>query len=322
MTSSEIAQLESELSTVRGLASRDEEALKNSDNPSVDKIFYFSSRKRQLQLENRLFLAKKERAHELISLRLMGNQMDGSIRLKSLIKVVDPLSTLLERSAWKFWDSDGNAERIDEGFSNLIDLRLAAIESGSTELLIIGNTSPDLTGDSALEEGLRNIFKLLSSRNDEFSEHVHAIGLPACKALSTLMETLEKQNLATEISWSSPGDRYSWAGKPQEITRIRSILDDIGEPTVYEETVQGIVQVLSVRSRLEIYRPDTESKMVINYHRSLAEEINELHLGDKREFVVEKTVYPFRVAKKKKDAYSLKSIRLIDLSNANGISAS
>jgi hypothetical protein len=315
MISQDIKQIESDLSIAKKIAQRDETALNTSDTPLVDRIFFSSSKKRQLELEHELFLAKTEKAHELVSVRLIGNQMDGSIRLKSLLKIVEPLNTLIERSAWKFWDKEGNIERIDEGFSNLIDLRLAAVESGSTELLILGNTSPDLTGDSALEEGLKNVFKLLCASNDEFSDTIHDVGLPACKALSTLMDVLEKQHLATELTWFGPSEKFSWEGRPQDITRIRSILDDIGEPTVEEEVFRGIVQVLSVRNRVEIYRPDTESKMVISYHRSLADDINELHLGDQRQFVVEKTIYPFHVAKKKKDAYTLKSIHLINLSD-------
>lgn len=315
MINSNIAELESELSFVRKMAERDEYNISVSENPNVDKIFFASSKKRKLDLEKQLYLAKTEKAHELISLRLMGNQLTGSIRLKSLVKIVEPLTTILEQSAWRFWDKDGKADRLDEKFSNLMDLRLAGIASGSTELIIVGNTSPDLTGDSALEEGLKNIFKLLCASNDEFSECIHEVGMPACTAMSKFMEVMEKQNIAAEFNWRGPDKEYVWSGMPHEITRIRAILAEIGDPVIETEKFKGVVQVLSVRNKVEIYRPDTESKVILHYHRSLADEINELHLGDQRVFVVEKTTYPFRASKKKKDAYTLKSIELVDLSN-------
>ncbi|PCH51966.1 MAG: hypothetical protein COC20_04760 [Cellvibrionales bacterium] len=315
MTSSTIAELELELSTVRAMSKRDEENLSSSENTLVDKIFLSSSKKRQADLEKHLYHAKSERAHELISLRLIGNQLTGSIRLKSLINIIEPLNSFLEQSAWRFWDRDGKAEKLDKKFSNLLDLRLAGIESGSTELLIIGNTSPDLTGDSALEEGLKNIFGLLGSNNESFENHIHSVGMPACRALSTLLERMEKQNVAAEFGWNGPDKNHVWEGRVQEITRIRALLEDLGEPKIETEKFNGIVQVLSIRNKIEIYRPDNETKIVANYHRSFSSEINELHLGDQREFVVEKTVYPFRVAKTKKDAFTLKSINFIDLSS-------
>lgn len=305
MTKTDIEKLESELSFVRKISDRDAESLEASDDPSIDRIFYASSEKRRLDLEKLLHRAKSERAHELISIRLIGNQMTGSIRLKSLVKIVGPLNSLLEYSAWRFWDKEGREDRMDESFSNLIDLRLAGIENGSTELVVVGNTSPDLTGDSALEEGLKNIFGMLASDNEEFGDHIHGVGLPACKSLSKLMTVLEKSNIATEFMWSGPSKSYTWEGSPSEVTRIRAILDDIGEPE--KETIHflGIVQVLSIRNRIEVFRLDTEEKIVVNYHRSLSDEINQLHLGEKKDFMVEKTVYPFRIAQKKKDAYSL-----------------
>lgn len=312
MMSFDIAEIESELSIVRKMSERDEKNVAASDNPSVDRIFFASSQKRKIDLEKKLFTAKSERAHELISLRLIGNQLTGSIRLRSLVKIIDPLTSLLEQSAWRFWDKEGRAEKLDDKFSNLMDLRLAGIASGSTELIIVGNTSPDLTGDSALEEGLKNIFKLLGSSNDEFSDHIHEVGMPACTAMSKLMEVMERQNIAAEFNWSGPGKAYFWEGRPQEITRIRAILSDIGDPVIETEAFTAVVQVLSVRNKIEIYRSDTESKIVLHYHRSLADEINELHLGDQRKFIVERTTYPLRLSKNKKDAYTLKAIELIN----------
>ena len=307
MSANHIAELEEELEIVKKMYERDESTLSASLDPLADQIFFNTSKKRRRDIEKQLHYAKAERAHELISLRLIGNQMTGSIRLKSLVKIVEPLSALLEQSAWRFWDKEGVADKIEETFTNLLDLRLAGIESGSTELVVIGNTAPDLTGDSALEEGLKNVFSVLSANTEDFSDHVHVIGMTASKSLARLMESLEKQNLAAEFNWSAPGTNYSWQGIPSEITRVRNLLNDIGEPVVESEAFAGIVQVLSVRNRIEVYRPDTEKKVCIHYHRSQAEEIQQLRLGDKRRFVVEKTAYPFRVAKMKKDVYTLKT---------------
>lgn len=312
MTSQNIAELEEELATVRSFFEYDERTLNESSDPLTDKIFYTSSKKLKEDIEKKLFLLKSERAHELFQLRLIGTQMTGSIKLKSLAKIIEPLSSLLEQSAWKFWDKEGRADRIEETFSNLLDLRLANIEAGSTRLLITGNTSPDLTGDSPLEEGLKNVFQVLTSSNDEISDNIHAIGMQACRSLSKLMETLEKQNIAAEFSWFAPNNRnYFWEGRPSEIVRIKSILDEIDEPKIESLSVTGLIQMLSVRNRIEIYCPELEKKISLSYHRSLAKEVEDLHLGDKKTFIIEKTTYSFKASSNKRDVYSLKSIAAI-----------
>lgn len=307
--SKQISELESELAIVRGFYEADEKAFSESADPLADKIFYSSTKKRKQDLEKQLFLLKSERAHELLSLRLIGNQMAGSIKLRSLTKIVEPLNALLEQCAWKFWDKEGRADRIEETFSNLLDLRLAGIESGSTKLLILGNTSPDLTGDSALEEGLKNIFNVLASSNDEFSDSVHAIGIHACRSLSRLMDVMEKQNLAAEFSWGGPDRDYTWEGRPAEIVRIKSILDEIDEPHTETQTITGLIQMLSIRNRIEIYCPELEKKISLGYHRSLSKDVESLHLGDKKIFVIEKTTYSFKASSNKRDVYTLKSIK-------------
>lgn len=319
MISDTITKLEEELSLVKQINERDESTLKNSVDPAADEIFFLSSEKLKSEIEKKLFNAKSERAHELLNLRLIGAQMTGSIRLRSLLKIIEPLNHLLEHSAWRIWDKEGHIDKLDDKFRNLLDLRLSGIETGSTELQIVGNTSPDLAGTSALEDGLRNVFELISSDNDTISEKIHDIGISSCKALSELMDSLEKQNIAVELSWTGPEKVFSWNGSPPEITRIRSILDDLGEPIKEPMVIVGIVHVLSVRNKIEIYQPDSKQKIIANYHRTLNDEIRKLHLGETLEFTLEKTTYPFTIAKTKKDGYTLKAVAYPKEGTANSL---
>lgn len=308
MISQDIEQLEKELAEIQEIEERDAEAVEKSDRPLVDEIFLSSSQKLRKDLEKQLYLAKKERAHELVSFRLFGNQMTGAIRLRSLISLVEPLNSLLEHSAWRFWDKEGDSKRIDDHFINVLDLRLSGIESGSTQLFIVGNTAPDLTGSSALEEGLRSVFSLLSAKNETFTDHIHDVGIEGCRSLARLMDIMERKDVAAELGWSAPDKRYSWDGRPAEVVRIKTILDELGDPEKSTESFEGIIQVLSIRNKIEVYRTDIEKKVNIHYHRSFADQVQELRLGEKRQFVVEKTTYPFKVTNKKKDAFSLKEI--------------
>lgn len=310
MISEKIARLESDLAQVNRIVAADEEAVQSSgmERP-VERVFLASSRKLQSDLGKQLQEAKAERAHELLRLRLHGTQLSmGTIQLRKLGKIIAPLNALLEQSAWRIWDKEGHAERLDEKFIRQLDLRLAGVESGSTELVILGNTSPDLTGESALEVALRNLFSVLSAPNDTFAESAHEIGTHACKSLTELMGFLEKENIAAEFSWPAADAFHSWDGRPTEITRMRTLLETVSDPEVTRENLKGVVQVLSIRGKLEIYLKDSKSKIPLTYHKSLADEVNKLHLGETIEAEVEKTVYPKTHSKKARTVYRLISL--------------
>ena len=302
----DIAELERELQNVRQMVKQNEEAYAASDNPEVEQLFLASTRKLQTELESRLRVAKSERAYEVLRLRLdRGESSRGTIRLRTLLKLVEPLNTLLEQSAWRIWDKPGNVSHIPDTFIREVNLRLAGVETGSTQLVIMGNTTPDLTGESALELALRNIFELLNSESYDFVDNVHAIGMPASKSLARFMSSLEREEYAIDFQWTAPDRVLHWEGNPERITNIRSRLDDIGEPTVTTEHFDGTVNVLSIRNRIEIQRADTGERIRAVYHKSLTDEIHSLTLGETRAFQVEKTAYEFVANNRKREAYNL-----------------
>lgn len=301
-----IKELEDDLARVRGFVETNERAAADSDDPLAHRVFLASNRKLQEALERALRLAKSERAHEVMCLRLHGTQMShGSISLRALGRIVGPLNAALELSAWHAWDVEGHNTPVSTQLLRQLDLRLAGIETGSTQLIITGNTSPDLAGSSPLEDGLRGVFALLQSPPEDFAEHVHNIGLRAGRSLAQFASYLCSENIAVELEWSAPERRYSWDGRPDEIVRVATLLEEIGEPDVCNEHVRGKVNVLSVRGRLEVEDMDRQEKVRIQYHKAHTEAIQELRLGDERVFEVEKTVYPFVVSRRKRDAYRL-----------------
>ncbi len=318
MTQSRITELENNLSLLRQIVDQDEANLTASADPLVDRIFLASSNKFLKNIQKQLYEAKAEKAHELIRLRLVGNQMTGSIKLKTLAKLLNPLSQMLEHCSWRVWDKDGDATKIEDSFSELLDLRLEGISTGSTVLSIVGNTSPDLTGTSALESGLKNIFSLLNSKNDEIPQHINEVGVTAAKATSKLMEELERNSIAVELQWNSPSGEMYWDGRPAEIVRVKSILEAIGSPNIEIITIRGTVQVLSIRNRIEILtsEQDPPLKIVATYHHSMWDEIQDLHLGESRDFIIEKTSYPDSMSRNVRNAYRLKNIKIVNPGNS------
>ena len=305
----DIAELESLLQRALGMVEQDENAVSRSDRPSVDQVFLSSTRKLQSDIQKRLRVAKAERAHEVVRLRLHGTHLAaGTLPLRVLGNFLTPFNAVLEQAAWRFWDRAGDAARIDPKFVRHLDLRLAGLELGSTELLILGNTAPDLSGVSALESALRDVFELLGSDVEAFAERVHAIGFSAGKSLGEFLNRLELEHAAVDLEWQAPDKTYQWDGRPPEVTRVRALLDEIGDPVTTTERFIGTVNLLSIRNRIEIEQLATGEKLRVGYHKSVAEQVHGLRLGDRKTFEVEKTIYPFVASRRKRDTYRLVNV--------------
>ena len=305
----DIAELESLLERVLGMVEQDEGAVSGSERPNVDLLFLSSTKKLRSDLQKRLRIAKAERAHEVVRLTLHGAHLGtGTLPLRVLANFVTPLNAVLEQSAWRFWDRACDVSRIDQKFIRHLDLRLAGMELGSTELVILGNTSPDLSGVSALESALRDVFELLEADIEAFADRVHAIGISAGKSLGAFLTRLESERAAVELRWRAPDKTYRWDGRPTEVTRVRTLLDEIGEPETTTEQFVGTVNLLSIRNRIEIEHHDTGERLRVGYHKSVADLVHDLRLGDTRTFEVEKTIYPFVVSKRKRDTYRLMNV--------------
>ena len=239
-----------------------EAAVSRSDRPNIESVFLASTKKIRTDLQKRLRIAKAERAHEVIRLRLDGIYLaTGTLPLRILANFITPFNAVLERSAWRFWNRGGDVSRIDKKFMRHLDLRLAALETGSTQLVIIGNTAPDLSGVSALESALRDIFELLGSDIETFADRVHAIGISAGKSLAEFLARLESEYTTVDIEWQAVDKTYRWDGHPPELARVRTLLDEIGEPSTTTERFLGTVNLLSVRNRMEIQHHGTGEKL-------------------------------------------------------------
>ena len=306
----EIRDLEAELHRVLGMCEEDERTQAKSTTPEIDGIFLASLNKLRHELEKRLHRAKAERQHEVIGLKLEGARLArGGVPLRLLAKLADRLNSALEQSAWRVWDPEGDAVRIDTSFVRELDLQLADIGTGSTRLAIIGNTAPDLTGVSALETALREVFDVLEADVDAICDRVHAVGFPAGKSLCDFLTVLERENVTADLTWRAPDRSYEWHGDGREITRVRALLDDIGEPTTTMESFRARITVLSIRNRMEVEQLDTGEKLRLSYHKSLADAVQERRLAEECMLRVEKTAYPFAASRRKRNAYRLVEVR-------------
>lgn len=307
MISRPIFEIEKELDLVREIDEENRQALERSDRPAVEKVFWASSNKHRRDLEEELEAAKRERAFELFGLRVHSARFEqGTMPLRLFSLLTNSINNVVEQAAWNEWNIE-SIPKVSDEFRSAINLRIAGISRGSTQLQFLGDISPDLSGESALENGLHNLFEVFTSTNEQLAETLNAIGDEATKSMITLLEIFEKERLAVDFSWKAPTKEYHWKGKTEEITRIRSMLQEIGDPLTTAISIVGVVGSISRRS----VRIDTEGeeRITAKYHHSLYDQVATLHLDDRKEFFVELTSYPEDSFDIKRDAYRLVAIR-------------
>lgn len=285
-----IQWLESRIKEVQLFCADDRLRLENDPSNFARQLQLRSNTEHLSDLQNKLHLAKAERRKEVFELRLIGNQVNnGTVPLRILAKIAGPLNDLLSLAAYKARYKREASKGVPFELEDELDVRFAGVGYGSARLFIVGNTSPDLVGDSILEDTLQALFSLLEASNESFYDLVHAFGSRAANKLKELLLELEGDELSASLEWVSPvGTLFKWEGVNSEIARLRSMLDAIGEPQVSEEKVYGEIFAMSKRGRIDLLQPDGV-KISIKYVPSQYEQVQSVHLGQKIHVMVEKT---------------------------------
>lgn len=224
--------------------------------------------------ERDALLAEVEEAGELIDLRFLGPRATGSIPLDWFIKAIEPLSKSWKLAAHRLRHGTDAVRTVGSEISSALNLKLAGLAYGSTRIFVTGNALPDLTGESLLQATLTQTFQLLNSKQDDFYEAVDAVGGKAAHQMSEFMKVLDEGGYAAEFTWLSPRGLKQWEGRPDEITRIRVLLDTIREPERYEETIIGRVAGITDTGRLELRTDD--GKVSIRFPLKLTEQVQRL----------------------------------------------
>lgn len=247
-------------------------------------------------VQHQLLLEEAEEAGELVDLRLIGPRANGSISLDWFISAMEPLSKAWKLAAHRLRYGHDAARGVGADVVSALNLKLAGLGHGSTRIFVTGNALPDLTGESLLQATLTQMFRLLNARQDEFYDAVDAVGGRSAHQLSEFMKALDGAGLAAQFTWQSPRGRQFWEGRPDEITRIRALLDTIREPERYEELVEGRVAGITDTGRLDL-RTDN-GKISIRFPLRLTDQVQRLTITSLTRIKVETAKYWDSVEKK------------------------
>jgi len=255
--------------------------------------------------EREVLLAEAEEAGELIELRFLGPRATGSIPLDWFLKALEPLSKSWRLAAHRLRHGT-EARMVGHEITNALNLKIAGLAYGSTRILVTGNALPDLTGESLLQATLVQTFRLLNSRQDEFFDAVDAVGGKSAHQLADFLGALDDGGYAAEFTWHSPSGIKRWDGRPDEILRIRGLLDTINEPEKYEEILEGNVAGITDTGRLDV-RTDA-GKIAVRFPLKLTDQVRRLTITSRTRIRVSTAKYWDGV--EKKDIYKRQLIQV------------
>lgn len=247
-------------------------------------------------VQRQLALSEAEEAGELIDVRLIGPRANGSISLDWFIAAMGPLSKAWKLAAHRLRYGNDASRGVGSDVVSALNLKLAGLGYGSTRIFVTGNAMPDMTGDSLLQATLTQTFRLLNSNHDDFYDAVDAIGGKSAHQLGEFMKSLDDAGLAAQFTWQAPKGRQFWEGRPDEITRLRALLDTLREPERYEEIVEGRVAGITDTGRLDLRTED--GKISIRFPLKLTEQVQRLTITSITKVKVQTAMYWDSVEKK------------------------
>jgi hypothetical protein len=277
-----ILNLETKLAVAEKLVGEKTELLLSQGSNFALELSINSLKSHVEDLSFQLKTTKEQRAKEVVELRLIGNEVDnGTVPLDLLANLSKYFSGLVTAASAKLKLGQDVSGVIPSDITYPLNLRFADIGQGSSRLFITGDTSPDLFGESLLENSLNGLFELLNSDfNESLSDQVHFLGLRSTHNLAEFLKVLRKRNIELELSWTAPNEtKHFWKGRRDKIQILEKLLDGFSSSAPINTVVTGIVELISRSGKLDIRKEDGEL-IKVTYSKNLFTDVRTLRLGD------------------------------------------
>lgn len=310
MSAIELQQVKQRVAEVRALLHVREQALQQNPNDFSKELAVSSLRSHLEDLNRQVIILEAQESRELINFRLIGNQVtDGTITLGLLAKLAGPLADVLHAAAYRLRYKDEDKPEARNHIQKLLDLRLAGLGEGSTRLYLTGNATPDLAGQSLLDESMKQLFALLNADQEGFFDALHAMGPRAARAAESLLNAMESEEVAAELSWTTPEQQsFVWEGRTDRITMLRSLLEQTEERQTEIIELKGTISLLSDTLRLEIREDGRAKPTKIRYRKDQAALIAGLSVSQRVVVEVERTSFFNKSEQKMIEQYRLGNI--------------
>lgn len=242
------------------------------------------------QMRHDLYLARAERGHEVIGLRLQAEHLQrGSIPLRLLSTIADHLNRALLALAYRHQFGE-EPSRYSDAFVNELDIRLADLRAGSTSLVLTANTAPDILGDSKMEQSLRAAFNLLESDARTLPQAVADAGHRATHHVAKLLTSLEREHCTVELVWTDSAEQdHRWRARPHEVSMAAARMSELVTQAPQTITLDAEIELLSKTGRLALQPLDEGPRINVRYPRQHYGLVQGLHLGQRARFTLNRT---------------------------------
>ncbi|MDD2438468.1 MAG: hypothetical protein PHF41_13145 [Massilibacteroides sp.] len=305
-----LARIKSHIEQLEPMIAQLEASLKASPNDFAIKLELTSLENQINDLREQLYRENLKREKEIIELRLIGQTANfGSIPLEFVGGITNNLSSaIFATSKFKKFGGKGGKKR-DKIVQDTVDLRLEGIGRGSTIFYLSGRTSPDLFGNSIIQDTLKNTFELFHSQNtDELIERIGSVGVGSVKYISKFLSELSNDDLDIDLKWHSPDNQqYLWEGRKDNISRLYNSLNQmtISQPVDFD--FAGELITISSKGKFEVLTTGN-THLFGQFSNDLLEKMKEFHIGDYCKGIITKTTIYNPLTDKEKIEYNLKMI--------------
>lgn len=311
---SQIAKIKSHIEEVEELIQQKKNRLKDEGNTYALKLSLKSLENQLKDLQVQLKSENELRNKEVIKLRFKGASAHfGNLPLDYVGGLSTAFSGAIFHTSKFLQFGNKGGKKIERIVKKTIDLRLEDIKKGSTIFYISGKTSPDLFGNSVIQEALSNTFYLLESDSpDEISNTISKVGANSIKYFSDFFRELNEDDLEVQINWRTPkNEAKSWEGTKEKILNLYNSLNQIKISEPIEIEFVGELVTISKKGYFEIIT-DEKEKFRGKFPNDLLPLMKSLNIEDWCEGKIIKTLIFNPLTEKEKPEFSLVEIRKIE----------
>lgn len=262
-------------------------------------------------LQSYLYTENLKRNKEIIALRLIGNiAKNGTFPLGSVGGITNSFSNALYKTSQFLQFGKKGGKKIEALMKNSLDIRLEGLGIGSTIFYVSAKTSPDIFGNSIVQNSLENTFELFSSNDEsELMDNIEKVGTKNSKYFSAFLEELIQDNLEVEIIWESPNyETKKWYGTSEKISMFYNTFKSIEILEPQTLSLESEIITLSLKNKIEVYDRINNHSYIVKYPNSFVPIIKELHVGEVCNVIIKKTTIINTLSQKEKFEYNLVEI--------------
>lgn len=306
-----ISNLQSKISYLQSQVEEKGLLLINEPNNFALKIQIENYKSEIENLQSYLYKENLKRSKEIIALRLIGSiAKNGTFPLGSVGGITDSFSNAIYKTSQFLQFGKKGGKKIEKQLKTNLDIRLEGLGIGSTIFYISAKTSPDIFGNSIVQNSLENTFELFSSNNEsELIDNIEKVGVKSSKYFSNFLEELMEDELEVEISWESPNyETKKWFGTSEKISMFYNTFKSIEILEPETLNFEAEIITLSLKNKIEVIETNTNHSYGVKYSNSMISYIKELHVGELCNIIITKTTIINTLSQKEKFEYNLVEI--------------